>query len=153
MTKIEYTESAEDVFEDLKDKGWERIYLPIYRFFKWRVWYPLRYNLKYWLQRHLRGWATDEAWNLSNHICKRFIKPLKHMRANQHGYPYRIGMRRWKLILDQIIWSFEYHMNNRELDCYDLKTKTCDYERMKKELARCQKGFELFGKHFTHLWD
>ena len=149
----EKIESSEDIFEALKDKGWEKVYYPIYRFFKWHVWYPLRYNFKYFLQRHFRGWSDEEAWDLSHHVCQRFIKPLKHMRANLHGYPYRVGMKRWKEILDQIIWSFEYHLEDKEQNCYDPKTKTCDQERLKKELARCQKGFELFGKHFMHLWD
>ena len=136
--KADFFESTKDMF---KDKDWERLYMPIYRFFRWRIWTPVRYDFNYFLQRHIKGWSIDESWSLYSHICYRYIKPLKHMRANLHGYPYQIGMKGWKLVIDQIIWSFESVIRE------DF------FKPGSEEGKKQQKGFELFGKYFMNLWD
>jgi hypothetical protein len=88
------------------------------------------------------------------------------------------GHEQWKEKLDEMIWAFEqlqpdcdwenqYWIVQPELDLSDypedegklsipVRWKTegkCDYEAMKKHSDRIQNGLELFGKHFTSLWD
>ena len=88
------------------------------------------------------------------------------------------GHDQWKEILDEMIWAFEqlqpdcdwekqFWIVQPELDlddypedegklCTPVRWKTegvCDYEGMKKHSDRIQNGLELFGKHFSSLWD
>ena len=121
-----------------------KLYLLIYGFVYWKIWYPCRYSLKYFLQRLFRGWGDDEAWDLRSHITKRFIKPLKHCRANLHGHPFSMTFEEWEIILDKIIYAFELEIEEEE--------SFIGYKD-KATYAKQQEGFELFGKHFKNLWD
>lgn len=141
---------------DYKLTKWERIYLPFYRFWYHKLWYPCRYTFKYFLQRIFRGWSDDEAWDVYSHICRRFADPLKSLQKNHYGYPPCLTYRKWSNILKQIVWSFE-EVNkdeNGELigkweDLRDPKEK----EKYLRYQKRLNKGFELFGKYFQNLWD
>lgn len=110
----------------------------------------LRYNLKYALQRLFKGWSKDEAWNLGYAICKRFIKPLKHVRATGIGYPHNLTPEEWDAIRDKIIFSFETYLAE---DYVYKKDGSLDCEATRQRDKTMQEGFELFGKHFMDLWD
>ena len=82
--------------------------------------------------------------------------------------------KRWDYILDQMIWSFEQEVLDEEPDFWaekpegmhfvkcensDLsemkytKEGVFDHESYKVYHERKQKGFSLFGKYYSHLWD
>jgi hypothetical protein len=48
---------------------------------------------------------------------------------------------RWNEVLDEIIWAFEFYVD-------DDRTYAGD-----KEWKRWEKGMQLFVKHFQSLWD
>lgn len=99
-------------------------------------------KIKYFFQRLIRGYDDPAWWGLNEYIVRKAIKPLKHLRKQNNGFPHELTQKEWNKILDEIIWSFEKFLK----DDFTNKNWKKDYERM-------QKGFELFGKHLTDLWD
>lgn len=49
--------------------------------------------------------------------------------------------KRWDWVLDEMIWSFENHIQQ-----YEVEYEKEDYDRKKN-------GFRLFGKYYANLWD
>jgi hypothetical protein len=52
----------------------------------------------------------------------------------------------WEKTLDKMIWAFEHVIN--EETCYE----EFNFEKIKEDGEREQKGLELFGKYFNGLW-
>lgn len=75
--------------------------------------------------------------------------------------------KRWDWVLDEMIWAMTEHAEgtgdskfydhsevNEEADLSDqIAQIKCDREGLEAYEARKQRGFELFGKYFTNLWD
>ena len=75
--------------------------------------------------------------------------------------------KRWDWVLDEMIWALTEHAegtgdskvyDHSEVDeGADLMVQVaqikCDREGLEAYEARKQRGFELFGKYFTNLWD
>ena len=152
--------------------GW-----PIYRFIR---------DSKFWLksnyQRLTKGYANVEAWNLCYYSAAYILPRLKHLRQNLHGYPsnlaqegskYEDDFKKWQEILDKMIFSFEYIVNEDKYEdlCYppgyDFSTanmlkdmKNPESEKLKPDFDKLipyeekyKEGMELFAKHFRDLWD
>jgi hypothetical protein len=104
-----------------------------------RMKYKLK-QIKWFLQRHFRGWSDDECWDLYFHIAKRYLPALKRFRKNHAGYPGYLTSKQWNVILDKIIYAFEFIVKD-------------NFAYNKKVNEKVQEGCELFGKHFQNLWD
>lgn len=75
--------------------------------------------------------------------------------------------KRWDWVLDEMIWAMKEHAEgtgddkffdhsevNEEADLSEQVSQIkCDYKGLDAYNARKQRGFELFGKYFTNLWD
>lgn len=89
----------------------------------------------------------------------------------RYGYHPDMTPEEWESVIDEIIWTFEYLVDEEQFNPFpnfyqdkDLdfnKEKTPEQKQlfdewMKKnnELEeRSQKGLELFAKYYCHLWD
>lgn len=105
-----------------------------YRFgcsYWWKHWLDPRtyyYYVKYKIQRANRGWANCDTWSLDNYLSEWLPDALRHLKANQHGYPpdmYEPGeateennywpgeeaekraIKKWEGIVDKMIMGFE----------------------------------------------
>ncbi len=94
------------------------------------------------LQKELKenGFDSSETWNLDVTIVQFTLPRLKYFSENLVGYPSELTEKKWKKILDNIIWSFENYLKE--------ETEIPD----KKSLKKYQKGFDLFGKYLTGMW-
>ena len=62
-----------------KSKWWEKIYFPIYRFFRWKKWHSIPVGLKnLWNWKGIiwkdRDWDDGYIWDLLNHKFKNMEK-------------------------------------------------------------------------------
>ena len=94
------------------------------------------------------GFCPTECWSLDYHIAKFVLPRLKHFRDNPNGCPSNLcsekedtkkGVKRWVAILDKMIYSFEYAVQQFDEKKYDMK--------------KVNEGIQLFAKYFFDLWD
>ncbi|MDR0286941.1 MAG: hypothetical protein LBI03_04430 [Clostridiales bacterium] len=111
-----------------------------------------------------------EIQNLDFHIAKILLPKLVEFRNQKlHIFP-TTKLETWLNILDEIIYAFEWNIYaNWEknpikerafyLRYFEIDDQNLDYfhyydsEIVKKAATRAYKGFELFGKYFTCLWN
>ena len=100
--------------------------------------------------------TDSDIWDLDDALAELILPNLKRFRkTNVHSHPIMYdedlhGLdhpEAWKKALDDMIYSFEEAVN--EYDHEPFK----DSAEMKEYGDKVQKGFELFGKYFCHLWD
>ena len=127
-----------------------------------------------------------DAWSADSTLAFVIAPVLKKLRGMVHGYPGEFvteededgseGMKKWKGILDKMIWAFEQVNENYEeqyfsgeIDwgfepCEDNKfiSKMCrgpnhtfkvDNDAIAAHEAKMQEGFDLFAKYYRNLWD
>jgi hypothetical protein len=80
-------------------------------------WSNIPGSLKRIRQNITRGWNDSDCWNLQTTTSNFIIPRLKRLKEIVHGYPsmlidneednYDDGMKKWKEILDKIIYAFE----------------------------------------------
>lgn len=58
-----------------------------------------------------------------------------------------IWIARWDYVLDEMIWSFQFEADGKNL-LFDVSDE--EYVEYSKKLAN---GFRLFGKYYQNLWD
>ena len=163
------------------------------RLFIENIIFKVKRTLKFFWQRRTRGFDDSVIWNLDNRISEFILPRLKLFREKSpsHGIPSEFiddsaldnikdikereaartvledeGERKWKEVLDQIIWSFEYASNGYEDDATanefmagqndpDIKKQCWEiYKEKNKALYdRYTEGMHLFAKHLYDLWD
>jgi hypothetical protein len=113
--------------------------------------------------------ADIDLWVLDFHITKILLPKLEAYRNKNLPSYSTDGMKTWLNVLDEIIYAFRWNIHanweknpKKERDFYlyyfgedALKSDYFNYydsELAKRAAVRAQKGFELFGKHFTGLW-
>jgi hypothetical protein len=101
--------------------------------------YHIRKFFLYKYQKIFRGFGDNELWNFDTTIAKYIVPRLKRFKELQHGYPANLKEEEWNEILDQIIYSFELKLDDKEFD----EELRADYEL----------GLIYFAKYFDHLWD
>ena len=65
-----------------------RIYLPIYRLFRWHL-NPmiLVRKIKWFIQRGRRGYADCDVWRLSDYLCVVMRDSIRQLVEQAHGWP------------------------------------------------------------------
>lgn len=143
---------------------------------KYRLTEGLYFKIKYFIQRHTRGYDDLDKWNAAWFIARKAIPVLTAMRNSFHGtsvrwhredrfgniieltkdevfvdgeFPLSLNEDEWRSVLDDIIFAFQYTLN---LDNEDA------YEGIKKELTesglkRHKRGLKLFSIYYMNLWD
>jgi hypothetical protein len=105
-----------------------------------------RYN-KFLVQHKTRGFCDSETWSLDSVICKFILPRLKRFRELNTGFPYGLTENEWDAILEEMIFAFEWNINEEAEILQKLSQ-----EENKKNWERQKKGIELFAKYFGDLW-
>jgi len=113
-----------------------------------------------------------DVWSMSHTLAHIITPMLKKLKETQHGAPYTDDadvpehlrstaappkendwdtdenhFKRWEWILDEMIWSFEYCLQED-----DLILKLSDEDLTANDVRR-KNGYRLFGKYYDNLWD
>lgn len=140
---------------------------------KYRLTEGLYYKIKYFVQRHTRGYDDLDRWNAAWYIARKSIPVLTAMRNNFHGtsvrwhtedrfgnvieltqdqvfhddnIPDSLSEDEWRAVLDDIIFAFQFVLDE---DCVDVFNAEA-YEASKK---RHKRGLKLLSIYFLNLWD
>lgn len=150
MTKQHKT--IRELLEELDNPKslWDRFILnPKMNWLRWII-YNLpdvprdTYNeIKYFIQRGKRGYSDRDVWNLDYYLAELISNSLKDLEKNRHSYPMNLTDKQWKIVLSDIIFTFE---KEKEI-------KEADVQLTKEELLRYNRGWRLFKKYFRSLWD
>lgn len=183
-------------------KEWKNNH-PILSFFE-NFYYELRrkkdiprdtYNkIKWFIQRGKRGYADCDIWNFSGYLSNILVNGLKELKDQVHGHPISIdcshhtvdiegeskGTKKWKKIIDKMIWTFEvtnkilerdwipvfdekYRIELRDyvkrLNRRDKKPLFDDLPKRKyhlmtkREMQKYNSGWKLFKDYYINLWD
>jgi hypothetical protein len=58
---------------------------------------------------------------------------------------------RWNWVMSEMIWAFEQLNTDWESEFY--QDNEFKFEEYKKKKVRIERGLQLFGKYYLHLWD
>jgi len=72
------------MIDDLK--WWEKIYYPVYRFWKYKVaCFP--FDVKCFIQRGRRGWSEKDVWSVDDYLTRIIPEMLRELAKNPMGCP------------------------------------------------------------------
>jgi len=122
---------------------------------EWSLKTPLYINKKDKMyKKHLnqlkkQGFSDTELWSLDVCISKFILPRLKRFKTISGGYPANLSEKKWQKILDKIIFSFEWNIEENEMSEEYMKLS-------EKKLKRCwekyNEGIKLFAEYFNALW-
>ena len=87
--------------------------------------------------------TISELWGLDYTLAKYILPRLIKFKENAEGYPSGITWEEYLIILDKMIWSFDYIIKSEY---------SRNYEEYKKEDDRYREGMDLFSEYFRSLW-
>lgn len=96
-------------------------------------------EFKYFHQRLMRGFDDTETFSLDHSLAKIILPRLKRFKELSIARPYDMTESEWNIILDKMIFSFEFAASDRL------------FADPNDEWAEYQEGLELFGKHYSNL--
>lgn len=111
--------------------------------FRFRIdWFLLRRRIKFAYQKLTRGFSDGDCWGLYYTMSVWLLPRLKHFRNHHAGYPCNLTSEEWDRIIDKMIYSFQWIVDDNEGDAPmdDIA------------IARRDEGFDLFGEYWQHLW-
>lgn len=136
----------------------------------------LYYKVKYFFQRHTRGFDDLDKWNAAWYIARKAIPVLTAMRNSFHGtsikwhredrfgniteltreevfhddeIPPAFTENEWCEIIDDIIFAFQYTL---DLDLTYPENNFSEDIQLKRE-KRFKRGMKLFSIYYQNLWD
>lgn len=172
----------EDVIELNEKFEWHRTskwgdYILDHVPYGWRVYYKIQ-DIKRWFvstyQRMRYGVADSECWSLDYTFTRYILPRLKHFKKmNRYTYPDGITPEKWEEILDEMIWAFEFMLDEDKfikfpetgIDFSDPESfnrektpeQKQDWQRYldesKKLQHRKKEALLLFAKYYESLWD
>ena len=135
-------------------------------------------DIKLWgyrtYQRIRYGVSDMECWNLDITLGKFILPRLKHFKKmNRYCYVAELTPEEWENVIDELIWTFEYLIDDEQLNPYPFafavdgeklnfnREKTPEekddldkwFEKNRELEERKQKGLQLFAKYYCHLGD
>ena len=122
-------------------------------------------TIKWRTQRLFRGYSDCDLWGLDEHLAKLIVKRLKAFRKiKRHGIPcdfakgdsdedFEKGLIKWEEIIDEMIWTFEYVINDYCFGVDEVFEPKYNKEKAEELGKRYEKGIKLFAKYFSNLWD
>ena len=173
-----YTPYVETRWDKIRYRCYELTPQPIYRLYI--KFCELGRNLKSCYQRIVYGVADIECWSLNNTIAEYALPRLIHFKnMKRSGIPPQLGVKEWDNILDEIIFAFDYTVNeekynpmpdellyhnrigdgnliqllNREKTIEEKKAWNIYMLRCNELEQRKRRGFKLFAEYFDNLWD
>lgn len=143
----------------------------------WRAYYKVQ-DIKRWFvtiyQRLRYGVADSECWSLDYTLSLYILPRLKHFKKmTRYTYPSNITPERWEEILDEMIWAFEYMLNEDKFIKFPMSSidfndpssfnrektpeQKQDWIRYLDESNALQyrknQALLLFAKYYESLWD
>jgi len=132
----------------------------------------LYFKIKYFIQRHIRGYDDLDKWNAAWYIARKAIPVLKAMRDNFHGTslkwhredrfgniieltrdeafaedpPNAFTEEEWRTVLDDIIFAFQFILDQDEGPADTQEQYEAAHKRHKR-------GLKLFSIYYMNLWD
>jgi len=131
-------------------------------------------NIKWFIQRGKRGYADCDVWDFDSYLSKVISEGIKDLKSQIHGVSSDFASKdgkdiyldKWKVVLDEIIWTFETSQKIIDADWIYLNSKERNKKRRikfskefnyhimtKEECDRYRKGWVLFRKYYHSLWD
>ena len=92
-------------------------------------------------QREERGWDDTDTWSLASTIARFALPRLRRFREINNGHPMGVTAEEWDREIDEMIFAMEQVASDEGF--WDWDEPTGD---------RVQRGLELFGSKFLHLW-
>lgn len=126
---------------------------------------------KYKKQRIERGFDDTELWNLDRTIASFVLPRLKAFKETSHTLPISLKSQEWNEVLDEMIWGFNYIVNNDEItdaiaEKYGMnnispdkylnlpqENKNAWYKEIAEHEKRRDNAMKLFGEWLRNLWD
>jgi len=93
------------------------------------------------------GFSNAETWSLYSCVCEFILPRLKRFKEIKMAFPFGIKDEEWDIILDKMIFSFEWAMLNEEGPNLKLTEKENE-----ENWKRFEEGMNLFAKWFMSLW-
>jgi len=141
---------------------------------KYKLTEGLFFKIKYFIQRKTRGYDDLDKWNAAWYIARKAIPVLKEMRNAFQGtsikwhredrfgdiieltrdevfvdkeVPPAFTEEEWGAILDDIIYAFQFILDNDAID------REFNEEEYNKNFKRHKRGLKLFSIYYMNLWD
>lgn len=95
----------------------------------------------FYKQREERGWDDTDTWSLASTIASFALPRLRRFKEIAMAHPAAMSAEDWDRELDEMIFAME--QVTRDDGAWDWDEATG---------ARVQRGLELFGSKFLHLW-
>jgi len=102
----------------------------------------IKRSLRFFYQRLTRGWDDSEIWNLEAELARHILPRLRRFKQLNNGYPDSLTPEAWDEILEEMIHAFNFRAANMDQQM----------DALAETHERVQKGLELFGKYYCHLW-
>jgi hypothetical protein len=116
----------------------------------------------------------EDTWNADHTLAIIILPLLKKLKADKHGAPYvddadvpwylrnnvnkidenglsEAHFKKYKWVLDEIIWTFE-QLNNFDWDMRYYGRNKLDPEGYNRHNEAIENGLRLFAKHYRTLW-
>lgn len=100
----------------------------------------IRRTLRFFKQRHTRGWDDRETWNLDAAFAEWILPRLKRFKVLNNGYPMDLTEESWNELLDVMIEGFTIMASED-------KWALSDEQRTKVETA-----IQVFSVRVHDLW-
>lgn len=138
---------------------------------KWKF-YDIRLFIKSKYQLLRYGFEFRDCYSLDYSLAKWMVPRLKHLKKNLNGHPMELTLEQWEEILDKIIFSFEYVLNEDKYidECfpkdfnYDFDSdkdgyliwkdnRKPNFSILDKYEEQYDNGIKLFSQYFRSMWD
>lgn len=105
-----------------------------------------------------KGYCDADLWSLNTSLAEYILPQLREFRNCTGGHPCSLkSTEAWQAIIDKMIWAFDMLIQENDWPNWETKKKgETDNQWLRRLEAireEMQKGFELFGKWFPHLWN
>ena len=140
-TKIIEGLTASEILEKFEEPSF--IMRICYRIINW--YQDTKLNIYAFFQRGKRGWAYSDTWDFDHYIAKVISSGLRYYKKDMHGHPDDFTEKRWEKVIDNIIFAFDYHINERGEKGIVVSTR--------RDTARYTLGKKQFIKYLDFLWD
>jgi hypothetical protein len=90
------------------------------------------------------GFSHAETWGLNSVIAEFILPRLKRFKEVQNGYPSNLTEYQWNIILDKMIFAFDWALTHEDKDRSE--------EEFKDGFKKFDEGMKLFSENFMDLW-
>ena len=96
--------------------------------------YRLYRKIKSFIQRGRRGWAEEDTWDFDYYLSNIIAEGTKYLLVHQHGHPKDLTEKKWREILKEIIWTFQYLRDGYNIWLQDWESIGLDQANKNREI-------------------